>query len=118
MNSIPLEVQTQFDNGQLVAAIAQDAANGEVLMLAWMNKEALEQTIATGRGVYWSRSRNALWVKGETSGHTQEVIDISYDCDGDAILLKVNQVGAACHTGDRSCFHRHIPTETTQVGNS
>ncbi|MEI8065794.1 MAG: phosphoribosyl-AMP cyclohydrolase [Actinomycetes bacterium] len=112
MKSIPSEVQAHFDDGQLVAAIAQDAINGEVLMLAWMNESALAQTIATKRGVYWSRSRNSLWIKGETSGHFQEVLDISYDCDGDAILLKVNQVGAACHTGDRTCFHRHISAET------
>ena len=112
MKSIPSEVQAHFDDGQLVAAIAQDAINGEVLMLAWMNESALAQTIATKRGVYWSRSRNSLWIKGETSGHFQEVLDISYDCDGDAILLKVNQVGAACHTGDRTCFHRHISAGT------
>ncbi len=108
MKAIPSEVQAHFDAGHLVAAIAQDAANGEVLMLAWMNQSALEETITSKRGVYWSRSRNSLWVKGETSGHFQEVLDISYDCDGDAILLKVNQIGAACHTGDRTCFHRQI----------
>ncbi|HEY3292414.1 MAG TPA: phosphoribosyl-AMP cyclohydrolase [Candidatus Nanopelagicaceae bacterium] len=92
----------------LIAAIAQDADSGEVLMLAWMNKEALAATIATGRATYWSRSRNELWVKGATSGHTQSVISVDLDCDGDALLLKVQQVGGACHTGDRTCFHNHV----------
>jgi phosphoribosyl-AMP cyclohydrolase len=92
----------------LVAAIAQDSVSGEVLMLAWMNREALASTIATGRATYWSRSRNELWVKGATSGHIQTVVSISLDCDGDAILLKVVQVGGACHTGERSCFHNQV----------
>ena len=91
-----------------MAAIAQDASTGEVLMMAWMNSEALQLTIQTRRVTYWSRSRNSLWVKGESSGHTQELISISYDCDGDALLMQINQVGAACHTGERSCFHRKI----------
>jgi len=106
--NIPTEIRERFNAGELVAAIAQDAVTNEVLMLAWMNEEALAATIANMRGTYWSRSRNSLWVKGETSGHTQEVKSISFDCDGDAILLKVVQHGAACHTGDRSCFHRVI----------
>jgi len=93
---------------ELVAAIAQDSVSGEVLMLAWMNKEALAATIASGRATYWSRSRNELWVKGATSGHTQTVVSISLDCDGDAILLKVKQVGGACHTGERTCFHNNV----------
>jgi phosphoribosyl-AMP cyclohydrolase len=92
----------------LVAAIAQDRETGEVLMLAWMNREALAATIATGRATYWSRSRNELWIKGATSGHTQTVTAISLDCDGDAILLKVKQVGGACHTGERTCFHNNV----------
>ncbi len=92
----------------LIAAIAQDSESGEVLMLAWMNQEALAATIATGRATYWSRSRNELWVKGATSGHTQSVTSIDLDCDGDAVLLKVHQVGGACHTGDRTCFHNHV----------
>lgn len=92
----------------LIAAIAQDARSGEVLMLAWMNREALAATIATGRATYWSRSRKELWIKGATSGHTQKVESISLDCDGDAVLLKVDQVGSACHTGERTCFHRGI----------
>lgn len=92
----------------LIPAIAQDANTGEVLMLAYMNHDSLAITIETGRATYWSRSRNELWEKGSTSGHTQKVISISVDCDGDALLLKVEQTGAACHTGDRTCFHREI----------
>lgn len=102
------ELRPRFDVAGLVAAIAQDAATGEVLMLAWMNAEALVQTIATGRATYWSRSRGALWVKGETSGHTQEVIEIRVDCDQDAVLLKVRQTGGACHTHRESCFYRRV----------
>jgi phosphoribosyl-AMP cyclohydrolase len=92
----------------LVAAIAQDSESGDVLMLAWMNRDALAATIATGQATYWSRSRNEMWIKGATSGHTQSVTSISLDCDGDAILLKVKQVGGACHTGERSCFHNNV----------
>ena len=101
-----IELRPKFDEHGLVAAIAQDADTGEVLMLAWMNAEALQQTIDTGRAVYWSRSRNALWRKGDTSGHEQHVEEIRVDCDQDAVLLKVRQTGAACHTGRRSCFYR------------
>ena len=96
------------DGVDLIPAIAQDAESGEVLMLAYMNRDSLAITIESGRATYWSRSRNELWEKGATSGHTQKVISIDLDCDGDALLLKVEQVGAACHTGDRSCFHRSI----------
>ena len=96
------------DKAELIPAIAQDAATGEVLMLAYMNQESLAITIESGRATYWSRSRNELWEKGATSGHTQKVISIAIDCDGDALLLRVEQVGAACHTGDRTCFHREI----------
>ena len=96
------------DNIELIPAIAQDAETDEVLMLAYMNEESLAITIESGRATYWSRSRNELWEKGATSGHTQKVISIAIDCDGDALLLKVEQVGAACHTGDRTCFHREI----------
>jgi phosphoribosyl-AMP cyclohydrolase len=110
MSAIPVRIQERLDKGELIAAIAQDAINSEVLMLAWMNLESLHLTIKTSKATYWSRSRNSLWIKGETSGHYQEVLSISYDCDGDAILLKVNQIGAACHTGERSCFHRGIET--------
>ncbi|MEZ5939592.1 MAG: phosphoribosyl-AMP cyclohydrolase [Hyphomonadaceae bacterium] len=100
------ELRPKFDEHGLIAAIAQDADTGEVLMLAWMNAEALEQTLATGRAVYWSRSRGQLWRKGDTSGHEQHVLEVRVDCDQDAVLLKVRQTGAACHTGRRSCFYR------------
>jgi phosphoribosyl-AMP cyclohydrolase len=96
------------DGVDLIPAIAQDFATGEVLMLAYMNEESLAITLKTGRATYWSRSRNELWEKGATSGHTQKVLSIAIDCDGDALLLKVEQIGAACHTGDRTCFHREI----------
>jgi phosphoribosyl-AMP cyclohydrolase len=102
------ELRPRFDDNGLIAAIAQDAVTGEVLMLAWMNAEALEKTIETGRATYWSRSRAGLWVKGETSGHTQEVIELRVDCDQDAVLLKVRQTGGACHTHRESCFYRRI----------
>jgi phosphoribosyl-AMP cyclohydrolase len=99
-----------FDKaGGLVAAIAQDYATGEVLMIAWMNREAFEETVRTGRAVYFSRSRNKLWRKGEESGNVQEVKELFVDCDNDAVLLKVNQVGgAACHEGYKSCFFRRV----------
>lgn len=88
----------------LVAAIAQQYDTGEVLMLGWMDDEALRRTLATGRCTYWSRSRRAYWRKGDTSGHAQLVKSVALDCDGDTVLVKVDQVGAACHTGDRTCF--------------
>ncbi|WP_291194135.1 phosphoribosyl-AMP cyclohydrolase [Hyphomonas sp.] len=100
------ELRPKFDAGGLVAAIAQDAETGEVLMLAWMNAEALARTLETGRATYWSRSRGEIWVKGETSGHIQEVVEVRVDCDQDAVLLKVRQTGGACHTGRESCFYR------------
>jgi phosphoribosyl-AMP cyclohydrolase len=96
------------DPAALIPAIAQDAHSGEVLMLAYVNSQSLAATLATGRATYWSRSRNELWEKGAASGNTQLVHSISLDCDGDALLFKVEQTGAACHTGDRSCFHRNI----------
>lgn len=99
-------------NGGLLPAIAQDAVTGEVLMLAWMNAEAFAETSRTGRAVYYSRSRGKLWRKGEESGHAQSVRSIYVDCDADTILLKVEQVGAACHEGYRSCFFR----EATPAG--
>jgi phosphoribosyl-AMP cyclohydrolase len=98
----------KFDANGLVAAIAQQHDTKEVLMLAWMNRESLRETLATGRAVYYSRSRQELWRKGDTSGHTQRVIDLRLDCDGDAVLLLVDQAGAACHTGQRSCFFTAI----------
>ncbi|HSN06748.1 MAG TPA: phosphoribosyl-AMP cyclohydrolase [Candidatus Angelobacter sp.] len=92
------------DEHGLVAAVAQQWDTGEVLMLAWMDAEALRRTIETGRATYWSRSRQEYWVKGDTSGHVQHVRSVRLDCDGDAVLVAVDQVGAACHTGDRTCF--------------
>jgi phosphoribosyl-AMP cyclohydrolase len=93
----------------LIAAVAQDAATGKVLTLAWMNREALKQTVERGEAVYWSRSRNRLWRKGEESGHVQKIVEVRLDCDADAVLLKVEQVGGiACHTGRESCFFRKL----------
>lgn len=108
MSGIPTSISERFAAGELIAAIAQDSDNKEVLMMAWMNREALEKTLGTKRATYWSRSRNSLWLKGETSGHFQEVLTVSFDCDSDCILLQVKQVGGACHTGERSCFHNQI----------
>ena len=88
----------------LVPAVAQQHDTGEVLMLGWMDDEALHRTLTTGRGTYWSRSRQAYWVKGETSGHTQRVVEVRLDCDGDTVLLRVDQTGPACHTGADTCF--------------
>lgn len=96
--------RVRFDGAGLVPAIAQQWDTREVLMLAWMNREALELTMATGQATYFSRSRQALWVKGETSGHRQQVRSVSLDCDGDTVLLMVDQIDGACHTGDRTCF--------------
>jgi phosphoribosyl-AMP cyclohydrolase len=102
----PLLDAIKFDAAGLVAAIAQQHNTGEILMLAWMNREAVLETLATGNAVYWSRSRKALWRKGETSGQVQRIISLRLDCDGDAVLLRVDQTGVACHTGRRSCFYR------------
>ena len=92
----------------LVPAIAQDAESGEVLMMAWMTAEAVKRTLETGRVTYWSRSRQAFWVKGETSGHVQELVDLRVDCDRDCLLLQVRQIGPACHTNRRSCFYTAV----------
>ena len=92
----------------LIPAIAQDAETREVLMLAWMDAEALRRTLTTGKATYWSRSRKEYWVKGETSGHHQRVVSVAADCDGDTILLTVEQTGAACHTGNRTCFFTEL----------
>ena len=101
--------QLKFDADGLIPAIAQDAVSGEVLMMAWMNKESIQTTIRTKRATYWSRSRKKLWMKGEESGNIQEVRSVHIDCDADVVLLKVDQIGgAACHTGHRSCFYREI----------
>jgi phosphoribosyl-AMP cyclohydrolase len=101
--------EVAWNSDGLVAAIAQEVGSGDVLMLAWMNREALAQTLARGEAVYWSRSRHQLWHKGDTSGHFQKVHEIRIDCDGDAILLRVEQVdGIACHTGRHSCLFRKL----------
>ncbi|MEY2691449.1 MAG: hypothetical protein RLZ80_716 [Actinomycetota bacterium] len=104
---IPKQIEDALSKG-LIAAIAQDQSTNEVLMLAWMNKEALVKTIETKRATYFSRSRKELWIKGETSGNFQEVLEIKFDCDGDAVLLKIKQTGGACHTGQKSCFHNEL----------
>jgi phosphoribosyl-AMP cyclohydrolase len=101
----------------LVPAVTQDATSGEVLMLAWMSRESLARTVATGEAVYWSRSRAELWRKGETSGHFQKVVEIRLDCDADAVLLRVQQVGGiACHTGRRRCFFNLLDKDGTAPG--
>ncbi len=97
-----------FDAAGLVPAVAQQHDTGEVLMLAWMSRESIAETLRTGQVTYWSRSRQALWRKGATSGHHQRLIEMRLDCDGDALLLLVDQTGAACHTGERSCFFRAL----------
>jgi phosphoribosyl-AMP cyclohydrolase len=101
--------------GGFVPVIAQDAESGQILMLAYMNREAWQQTLATGRATYWSTERHELWVKGETSGHVQRVREILIDCDDDAVVLKVDQVGAACHKGYRSCFFRRVGDDGWRV---
>ncbi len=103
--------QVVFDSSGLIPAIAQDATSGQILMVAWMNAESLAETAQTGRAVFWSRSRKRLWRKGEESGHVQRVLELRLDCDGDVILLKVEQLGGiACHTGRASCFYRRLDT--------
>ena len=106
----------KFDEKGLVPAIAQDYVTGDVLMMAYMNREALEKTLSTGRAHYFSRSRNTLWLKGETSGNLQEVKAIYYDCDEDTMLLKIKQTGVACHTGERSCFFRKLDEGGQETG--
>ena len=108
-----VEARLKRDEHGLVAAVAQQWDTGEVLMLAWMDAEALRRTLETGRATYWSRSRQDYWVKGDTSGHTQRVHSVRLDCDGDAVLLAVDQVGAACHTGDRTCFDADVLLDLT-----
>lgn len=107
----------KFDGNGLIPAIIQDFENNEILMMAYMNKEALEKTLATGQAHFWSRSKNRIWKKGETSGHVQLVKEILYDCDEDTLLIKVEQKVAACHTGHRTCFYRRItpPTPPEEV---
>lgn len=98
----------RYDAAGLITCIAQDAASGEVLMLAWMNADAVARTLATGDVTYWSRSRGAFWVKGETSGHRQRLVELRVDCDRDCLLALVDQTGPACHTGRRTCFYTAV----------
>lgn len=100
--------KVKFNQEGLIPAIAQQNGSGKILMLAWMNAESLRQTLVTGQVTYWSRSRNELWTKGKTSGHTQQLHAIALDCDNDALLLQVEQKGPACHTGQASCFFNHL----------
>ncbi|MEM0936137.1 MAG: phosphoribosyl-AMP cyclohydrolase [Pseudomonadota bacterium] len=104
-----------FDARGLIPAIAQDAQNGDVLMMAWMSAESVRRTLETGRVTYWSRSRKAFWTKGETSGHTQRLVEMRFDCDADCLLLLIEQTGAACHTGRRSCFYRAVRDDGVTV---
>lgn len=110
-----LAPQLKFDAAGLIAAIAQSAQSGQVLMLAYMNEESLRQTLASGEVTYWSRSRQALWKKGESSGHRQRLKELRVDCDGDALLLLVEQVGPACHTNRPSCFYRSLKDGSLEV---
>ena len=109
--------ELKYDSDGLVAAVIQDCTNNEILMVGYMNAEAIKQTLNTGRVCFWSRSRQKLWIKGETSGHTQTVESVAVDCDGDALLIKVTQKVAACHVGYRSCFYREVSPdgESTRV---
>lgn len=105
----------KFDANDLVPAVVQDVENGDVLMVGYMNREAVERTIATGRVTFWSRSRQKYWVKGETSGHVQHVKGLYVDCDQDCLLVRVEQVGAACHEGYRSCFFRRVSDDGEEL---
>ncbi|WP_020591859.1 phosphoribosyl-AMP cyclohydrolase [Kiloniella laminariae] len=105
--------QIKFDEQGLVPAIAQDQEKGDVVMMAWMNADAIRETLQSGRVCYWSRSRKNLWKKGETSGQHQDLVNFLIDCDGDTVLVKVKQHGVACHTGRRSCFYRSVDAEGT-----
>ena len=104
-----------FNDQGLIPVITQDALSKQVLMMAWMNLEALKKTLDTGRITYWSRSRNAFWIKGESSGYTQELVNMSFDCDGDVVLCQVNQIGPACHTGRPNCFYLKVDSENNQI---
>ena len=107
MEQVALD-EVRFDDRGLVPAVVQDVENGDVLMMAWMNRVSLERTLEERRTVFWSRSRQELWRKGDTSGHVQHVEEVRVDCDGDVLLVRVHQVGAACHTGERTCFFRRL----------
>jgi phosphoribosyl-AMP cyclohydrolase len=106
--------QLKFNSDGLIPAIIQEKSTGRVLMMAWMNRASLESTIATGKTHFWSRSRKKFWMKGESSGHTQAVRDVSFDCDGDTLLIQVEQIGAACHEGYKSCFFRYVESDGKQ----
>ena len=103
---MPDVADLRFDEQGLIPAVIQDVENGDVLMVAWMNEDAVRKTLDSGRTWFWSRSREELWRKGDTSGHVQHVREVRYDCDADTLLVKVTQEGVACHTGERSCFYR------------
>jgi len=105
--------QLKFDASGLIPAIIQEQKTGRVLMVAWMNRASLEKTLATGKTHFWSRSRQKYWMKGESSGHTQTVKAVSFDCDGDVLLIQVEQIGAACHEGYQSCFFRTVQNDGT-----
>jgi phosphoribosyl-AMP cyclohydrolase len=105
----------KYNEAGLIPAIAQDAESGEVLMMAWMNADAVSQTLKTGRVTYWSRSRQSFWIKGETSGHIQELVEFRIDCDRDCLLVVVNQTGAACHTGRRNCFYTLVDNGVERI---
>jgi phosphoribosyl-AMP cyclohydrolase len=107
MEQVALD-EVRFDGRGLVPAVVQDVENGDILMMAWMNRASLERTLEERRTVFWSRSRHELWRKGDTSGHVQHVEEVRVDCDGDVLLVRVHQVGAACHTGERTCFFRRL----------
>ena len=106
-----------FDHQGLIPVIAQDAQTKDVLMFAWMNRDALHDTLSTGRMCYWSRSRNSLWRKGESSGHAQQLVELRTDCDGDVLLALIEQTGAACHTNRRSCFYLKFGAQTVRINN-
>jgi phosphoribosyl-AMP cyclohydrolase len=107
--------QLAFNDQGLIPVISQDFISKEVLMMAWMNRTAIDKTLDTGKMTYWSRSRNKFWVKGDTSGHFQDLISMSIDCDGDVILCQVKQTGAACHTGRKNCFYLSVDTNTNKI---
>lgn len=111
----PILAEIRFNEDGLVPAIAQADGTGEILMMAWMNRDAVVETLTTGRVCYWSRSRRGLWRKGETSGQVQRLVELLIDCDGDTILMKVEQQGVACHTGRRSCFFRAVRNGTLET---
>ncbi len=106
----------KYDDRGLIPCVVQDASTLEVLMVAWMSAESLERTLATGETVFWSRSRSELWHKGATSGNTQRLVELRYDCDADTLLALVEPAGPACHTGERSCFHRGFPVDASRQG--